>query len=152
MRYGPEGKPFVPPTCPAIKAGHIPDLTAIPFDLAVDPGQGRDTDVWGVFKGAEDEKGNLIVYVETALLKFSPDLPITQKLHTLDAAGVDRDDLDNPHSGLESTLNPLVERMRLAFCERVANCQGIVKGECWALGEWAVREVIGEVLENEEGV
>lgn len=40
------------------------------------------------------------------------------------------------------------KKLEKILCDRVANCHGVVNGECWALGPKALREVITQVTDD----
>ena len=143
MRYGPEGKPFVPPTCPAVRAGHIPDLEQADFKLQVHilP-QPPITEVIGVFGDLDDDRPNML---KTGMVTAYSDLPWPQKAHQI--AGLDDTPAEESSVSILNTESEMVERIRKLLCDRVANCRGVFDGECWALGTQAVREVIEGVEE-----
>lgn len=126
------GKIFVPPTCPSRWDGE-------PFDLAsadpqyrvhdcVDDGSGNDTSAEAWFAFSNADPGVIDNYLPTTPIV----VPITSELSER-ACRIDPDDI------------AIVARMGALFCERIANCHGVVDGECWALGEAATREVIEQI-------
>lgn len=143
MRLPPEGTPFVPPLCPVEKRGELPNLGAAPFRLVVDPAAGRDTDVWGIFRIEDSDRTE---YVETDALHLPRDSVLAQKLHKLTHA---EENVVNPGL-LKDSEDPLVRRIGSTFCERVANCRGVIDGECWALGAKGVQEAIEVSLKDYE--
>ncbi len=148
MRLPPEGTPFVPPKplCPTFQQGHLSDLEAVPFLLTVEPGKGRPTEVGGEFYvDAEDIKRG---YVETDIMQPPPDPSLLQRLLELTYTKTESGEWGR---ALNNTQSPFVERVRKRFCERVANCLGVIDGECWALGKSAVKEVIEQALKDHDG-
>lgn len=145
MRIPPEGKPFVPPNpvCPAGQEGTIPDISAVTFRLSLDPhpGQEEPAGVWGAFNTV-DELGDQKDLVQTDVWELPPDSPTIRRLYDLLPTRGDR----LAYQLVGHTGSPFVEKVRRRFCERIADCQGIVNGECWALGATAVQEVIEETL------
>lgn len=149
MRLPPDGAPFVPPQpiCPANQNGHIPDLGAVPFELGIDSGTRRPTDIGGEFR-VYDKGGKTTDFVETDIMQLPPDSPLVKRIEELAYTKTESGSRGRP---LDSTESPFVNQVRVRFCKRVAKCQGVIEGECWALGKSAVREVIEEALKKVDG-
>lgn len=79
--------------------------------------------------------------VLTDSLHLMSDDPLEQRIQQLMGIKPGHDE----NTEIKSTESLVVDIMRLSFCERVANCRGVVDGECWALGAKAVQEVVGEL-------
>ncbi len=142
MRHPTEGTPYSPPTCPVNRSGDIPDLESVSFRLIMDPGPTRPTEIYGSFEVLEtDEHGDedIAAHVSTDVLHQSVDSPLEQRVRQLM-------DGSDTHNSLKHTERLVVDMVRTFFCDRVAECRGVIDGECWALGAKAVQEVVGEVL------
>lgn len=147
MRHPIEGTPYVPPTCPVSQSGDIPNLGSVPFRLIMDPGHNRPTQIYGSFEVLQPGEGGqddmyIAAHVSTDALEMPPENPLEQRVRQL--MGVDPGSFAS--GSRKHTERLVVNMMRMAFCERVADCRGIVDGECWALGAKAVQEVVGEIL------
>ncbi|HEU5122209.1 MAG TPA: hypothetical protein VFT59_05175 [Candidatus Saccharimonadales bacterium] len=142
MRHPVEGTPYVPPICPVEQWGDIPNLSIASFMLVVDVWLDRPGELHGTFYPPEtDEDGEVTAEIYTDKLTLPPDNSLAPNIRRL--LGTEP---DGPVStGIPNTDNLAVEYMRVMFCDRVANCRGIVDGECWALGTKAVREVFEEI-------
>lgn len=141
MAHGPGGKPVVPPSCPTPKEGFIPDLSDVPFELQVRVSPNLSpplTEVVATFGVAAD--GGPSHTVDTGFVVKYVDVPWSQRLHGL--VGLPENPTKNGSVAVHNTDNSFVENVRKQFCARVAKCEGVIDGECWALGRKAVIEVI----------
>lgn len=131
---------FVPPSCPTSPRGHLPDLRVAPFAFHIgdrtsdDRGRCTETEIFVVF-GEADKHGDYPNSVESASLVVPINSAIAAKARRL----VGTSDKDEIVSAAESSR---IAKVRDLFCERVAQCRGVTKGECWALNAAAIREVI----------
>lgn len=142
MRHRTEGTPYVPPPCPTEKTGDMPNLWAASFRLFIDTRPRQFSEVYGTFKSAElDKEGEPVAEVFTDSLRLSPDDPLEQNIRRLNSTRV-------PSSDLTVIENPLMPLIGAVFCGRVANCQEVIDGECWAIGQKATKEVIAGILET----
>lgn len=142
----PEGAPFVPPTCPSEKSGSIPDLSQADFRLEVREATLRPsrptTEVWGVFGTIGDDDETSSIWVETATVKMPLDSVLVRSAFRIAGLEENAPPSEFISAGIPSTQSPAVERLRTNLCERVANCRGIINGECWALGRAALQEAL----------
>jgi hypothetical protein len=130
---------FYVPLCPTERHGEEVDLTTADFS-------------WHIFDSAPDESGRLTTteliaafntgddhenLVESDTVKVPLDSDLSVRARQLGDGG----------EGIFSE-GPRIEEMRQFFCERVANCHGVINGECWALGASAVQEVLSQVTDG----
>lgn len=87
--------------------------------------------------GAVDKHGEYRNGVESAALFVPADSTIAEKVRRITEGRA-----NDEYLMVKASANARVDRVRKAFCDRVANCRGVVGGECWALGVTGVREVI----------
>lgn len=129
------GKPYVPPMCPTTKFGnnfepnvHKFELHVIDSDFAkIHDGLASITEIYGFFYEEEgSEKFSGVIDTETLLVPLGSNIALTA--HTIDRSGPD-----------------VRRRLGTLFCERITQCRGIIKGKCWALSAYAVKEVIEKV-------
>jgi len=132
---------FVPPTCPTSPRGHLPDLRKVPFSLDIGErtadghgGPCRDLEIFVVF-GEAGEYGEFPNSVTSSSLIVPIDSALAIKARRIVGS-------NNKNASAEASKNRLVAKVRDILCARVANCRGITKGECWALGTDAVKEAI----------
>lgn len=120
MRHPTEGTPYSPPPCPVNRSGDIPDLGAVPFRLIMDPGPNRPTEIYGTFEVLQlDENGDeyIAAHVSTDALSEPIDSPLERRVREL-MVGSDIED------SLAHTERLVVNMVRMAFCERVAQVPG----------------------------
>lgn len=129
---------FVPPNCPTSRGRPI-DIRSARFrffihDCTADR-RNRDrlteTEMFMLF-GESDEYGESPNAVESDSLVVPIGSAIAAKAWRI--AG-DR-------QAVEATESAKVAKVRDALCDRVAQCHGVIKGECWALGAAGIHEVI----------
>jgi hypothetical protein len=146
MAIYPNGAPYVPESCPqSIEGPPILDLTKADFHLAVHYTSNRPEPVvetYGAFIVGDPEGDEPHSRVETELItKLSTSL-LGQ--HLLRFAGIEEGTaasiIIHPAGSMQA------ERARQLFCDRVATCDSFSKGECWALGDTATREILAKVL------
>jgi len=154
MSRSAEGTPYVPPNpiCPSDQSGSLPDLSTTAFELNVDAIEGC-THYYAVFGSVASDECTGIYdanFVETAILTIPSSSELARQLHAV----AELEGIEGTQKVASATIpsneHPVAERMRTAFCERVANCRGVIGGECWALGASAVREVVEEALRSKE--
>lgn len=136
------GKPYVPQECPNGQNGDIANIAAVKLRLLVARTvlYGRPaTEVYGVF-GDFDDIDPVPNIVTTDSLLVPEESPLAKKVLAIvkDDAGY----YDEMAGVADNRANMGVEQARTIFCGRIANCQGVVRGGCWALRESAVREVM----------
>lgn len=153
MRHPIEGTPFVPPNpiCPAEQIGNIPNLDEVDFELYVftSPTHLRITEIRGAFGGVWNEEGEYVRVVSTPFVEVPIDSPLANEVYRL-AEDLTDAQTNARSTAISNTESEPVEQIRQQLCERVANCQGVVNGECWALGRTAMKEILEEVLQMPE--
>jgi len=133
---------FVPPICPTSPLGCIPDLRAAPFSFRTGSctsnrqGLCTETEAYVSF-GESDSRGEYQNLVESDSLVLPIDSALAVKIRQIAEASKEASSVIR-----DSTYSPRIAKMKKAFCDRIANCRGIINGECWALGPVAVREII----------
>ena len=126
------GKPFVPPNCTVLQDGRIEDLSAVEFFIGGI--KGGDSDVvtdaqLTIFfgdKNAGDDEDEYVGAISSSVIVPLGSMAAINGMRLADMEATD----------------PPVEAVRQTFCERVANCRGVIEGECWAIGAPAIREVL----------
>lgn len=151
------GRPVVPPTCPSAHEGVTSDLSQVPFKIVVgdcelDPSGEylTKTEVYGYFgagfkpSGEEDD----FVATEALVVSIQSRLARTAWKYLGDEKSPTEKGGRDGYREAEAHDHEYAEKLRQTLCGRVAMCHGVVNGECWALGESAMREVI-EALSDE---
>lgn len=149
MATHPNGAPYVPENCPQHSAGRpIADLRAAEFHLAVHLTSNRQepiVEAYGSFIVGNPEEDEPYSRVDTEFITESPNSLLGQ--HLLRFAGIEEG------TGASITKYPSwstqTERARQLLCDRAATCHGLLKGECWALGDTGTRETLAGVLHLE---
>jgi len=123
------GEAVVPPGCPAI-TGTGADIATAPVYLYIHEAGAEGSEVTEAFFsfGRSDDGGAIVT--DSLIIPFKSE------------ASLEANNLKDRH-----LLEPgkVEAEVRAAFCERVANCQGVRNGVCGALGAEAVESVINQL-------
>lgn len=143
MSY-PERGVSVPPICPQHCEGPpITDLQRAPFHAAVHTTDTRPepiVEAYAAFIVGDPEEDNASSRVETGFITEAMGSPLARRILDFAGSTAVTSEVIYPRS------SAVAERLRQLLCGRVAICHGVVKGECWALGETGFREALDQTL------
>jgi hypothetical protein len=131
------GEVIIPPSCPAIDGEwQLCDIRTanIRFyvnDYGVDDDGRPGTEAWFSFfaEGERAEEEPDEPTLELRIMTVPVGSPDSRVLHAFGAA-------------IKKDGGERLEGIRTMMCDRIAVCRGVVNGECWAVGQRAIMEMI----------
>jgi hypothetical protein len=147
MAIHPNGAPYVPENCPQhVEGATIPDLREGDFHVAVHTTYNRPEPIIEAsasFIVGDTEADDPYSRVDAGWIIESPRSPLGQQL--LRFANIA--EATSAAVAIAPQGNPQAEQIRQILCDRTATCHGMIRGECWALGETGLRKMLAEVLQ-----